>query len=417
MSVCAKDGTRYKNYDVAEQFVKHFTGFLGNSPAVTNLKEEDSGLFERKISQEEGNLMTFEINDAEIKKTLFDTDDNKAPRPDGFISKFYKKSWEIIKNDFCTTIREFFTSGKLLEEINATLISLVPKSLTLLKVSDLRPIACCNDEIKKNKDFKYHFGCKEMKITHLCFEDDIIMLSYGDKLFVTVLKEALDKAQLIASVLGSMQVYWGSVFLLPNIVVKKLRNVLRNFYRIVVKVAKVRLEWPGNFSTNAVWKDVRGSNGKVCWSNLLWNPNCIPKHTFILWLAAKEKLCTQDKMTKWYPNKHFKCSLCNKEPDSHHHLFFECDYAQKQSSTRKTKSKTTGSNGGCQSGSISESLFEDLRRKVQEAESTYKTKKAKELVYMERKELEFLMIDADALPEPKATIIRKKQENVMAKNN
>ncbi|GKD09351.1 hypothetical protein Tco_1189036 [Tanacetum coccineum] len=33
-------------------------------------------------------------------------------------------------------------------------------------------------------------------------------------------------------------------------------------------------------------------------------------------------------MTKWYPNKHFECSLFNKEPDSHDHLFFECEYAQ-----------------------------------------------------------------------------------------
>ncbi|GJR34688.1 hypothetical protein Tco_1210372 [Tanacetum coccineum] len=43
-----------------------------------------------------------------------------------------------------------------------------------------------------------------------------------------------------------------------------------------------------NFSTNVLWKDVRGSSVKVCWSNLVWRPNCVPKHTFILWLGAKE---------------------------------------------------------------------------------------------------------------------------------
>ncbi|GKC95886.1 hypothetical protein Tco_1161328 [Tanacetum coccineum] len=32
MSVCAKDGKRYDNCDVAEQFVKHFEGFLGINP-------------------------------------------------------------------------------------------------------------------------------------------------------------------------------------------------------------------------------------------------------------------------------------------------------------------------------------------------------------------------------------------------
>ncbi|GKC90758.1 RNA-directed DNA polymerase, eukaryota, reverse transcriptase zinc-binding domain protein [Tanacetum coccineum] len=32
MSVCAEDGRRYDNCDVAEQFVKHFEGFLGINP-------------------------------------------------------------------------------------------------------------------------------------------------------------------------------------------------------------------------------------------------------------------------------------------------------------------------------------------------------------------------------------------------
>ncbi|GJZ27035.1 WAT1-related protein [Tanacetum coccineum] len=61
---------------------------------------------------------------------------------------------------------------------------------------------------------------------------------------------------------------------------------------------------------------------------------------------------------------------------------------------KKTKSETTESNGGSHSGSISECLSEDLRRKMQAASSAYESKKAKELAYMECKELEFLMIDA-----------------------
>ncbi|GJZ47562.1 RNA-directed DNA polymerase, eukaryota, reverse transcriptase zinc-binding domain protein [Tanacetum coccineum] len=63
-----------------------------------------------------------------------------------------------------------------------------------------------------------------------------------------------------------------------------------------------------NFSTNIVWKDVRENSRK---------------------LAAKKKLCTQDKLVKWCLNKSFECSLCKKVPDSHDHLFFGCDYAQK----------------------------------------------------------------------------------------
>ncbi|GKA91970.1 hypothetical protein Tco_0813895 [Tanacetum coccineum] len=60
------------------------------------------------------------------------------------------------------------------------------------------------------------------------------------------------------------------------------------------------------------------------------------------------------------------------------------------------------------SESLSESLSEDSRRKIQASESAYETKKVKELSYMECKELKFLMIDTDGLSEHKAAIIRKK---------
>ncbi|GKF14582.1 hypothetical protein Tco_0056044 [Tanacetum coccineum] len=83
----------------------------------------------------------------------------------------------------------------------------------------------------------------------------------------------------------------------------------------------------------------------------------------------------------------------------------------------KTKSEMTGSGGRSASGSISDSLTKDLRRKLQAASSAYKAKKEKELAYTECKELEFLMIDPDSLPEPKASIIRKKQEKIMTKYN
>nr|GEV96234.1 reverse transcriptase domain-containing protein [Tanacetum cinerariifolium] len=48
----------------------------------------------------------------------------------------------IAKSDVCKAVREFFDSGKILNEINATLIALVPKIQIPAKVSE--PIACCN---------------------------------------------------------------------------------------------------------------------------------------------------------------------------------------------------------------------------------------------------------------------------------
>ncbi|GKD22873.1 RNA-directed DNA polymerase, eukaryota, reverse transcriptase zinc-binding domain protein, partial [Tanacetum coccineum] len=432
----------------------------------------DSGMkgtiFDNKVSIEEANQMTKDVTDEEIKKALFDIDDNKAPGPDGFTSKFYKKAWDIVKDDFCNAIKEFFNSGKMLAEINATLISLVPESMTPQKVSDFRPIACCNvvykciskiltnriksalthlvddnqsafvpgraitdnilltqellkvswafigdllekfgfpkkmrdwimkcittpkfticvngdrygyfngrrglrqgdpispyiftlvmemlnlilkDEIRKEKEFKYHFGCKQLKITHLCFADDLIMLCHGDITSLNTLKKALDKfsalsglypnlgkctmfcgsldsdtkdeisnifpfkegklpvrylgvplvtkkigianckqlvdkvtqklndrkntslsyvgrAQLIASVLGSMQVYWGFVFLLPKAVVIDIEKLFKRFLWNSGESCKGKAK--------VAWKDVckpkdQGGSG---FKSLKWN--------------------------------------------------------------------------------------------------------------------------------------------------
>nr|GFA31820.1 reverse transcriptase domain-containing protein [Tanacetum cinerariifolium] len=68
-------------------------------------------------------------------------EDSKAPDLDGFTAAFFKKSWRVIGNDVCKAVKEFFSSGRMLGEINATLISLIPKVETPNKVTDFRLIA------------------------------------------------------------------------------------------------------------------------------------------------------------------------------------------------------------------------------------------------------------------------------------
>ncbi|GKB93157.1 hypothetical protein Tco_0979294, partial [Tanacetum coccineum] len=59
-----------------------------------------------------------------VRKTTIK--DSKAPGPDGFIAAFFKKAWRVIGNDVCKAVKEFFSSGRMLGEINATIISLIP---------------------------------------------------------------------------------------------------------------------------------------------------------------------------------------------------------------------------------------------------------------------------------------------------
>ncbi|KAL0289803.1 UNVERIFIED_CONTAM: hypothetical protein Sradi_7065100 [Sesamum radiatum] len=44
----------------------------------------------------------------------------------------------------CAAITEFFVSGKILKQINATILVLIPKVQLPVRVAEFRPIACCN---------------------------------------------------------------------------------------------------------------------------------------------------------------------------------------------------------------------------------------------------------------------------------
>ncbi|GJT14525.1 reverse transcriptase zinc-binding domain-containing protein [Tanacetum coccineum] len=62
------------------------------------------------------------------------------------------------------------------------------------------------------------------------------------------------------------------------------------------------------YSINRVWGDVCSQESKVDWHDVVWYPNFIPRHAFILWLLVHERLSTQDRLAKWL-NKRRKLSM------------------------------------------------------------------------------------------------------------
>ncbi|XP_071728929.1 uncharacterized protein [Rutidosis leptorrhynchoides] len=155
------------------------------------------------------------------------------------------------------------------------------------------------------------------------------------------------RLQIVASVLSAMQVYWASVYMLPQGVIEEIDKTLKGFfYGTKIFLLKAKLKWLGSkngreeikwltnegkkvhFSTHQVWKDLRVSKPKVLWHHIVWFKFFEPKHAFILWLAILNRLSTQDRMQIWMPGSVFKCSLCDKVNDSIRHLFFECEYSK-----------------------------------------------------------------------------------------
>ena len=50
---------------------------------------------------------------------------------------------------------------------------------------------------------------------------------------------------------------------------------------------------------------------------------------FVLWMAVKGKLKTQDRLSKWINVMDMSCPFCNSCKYSHSHLFFECEFSRR----------------------------------------------------------------------------------------
>ncbi|XP_071733555.1 uncharacterized protein [Rutidosis leptorrhynchoides] len=82
------------------------------------------------------------------------------------------------------------------------------------------------------------------------------------------------------------------------------------------------------YSTSRAWMDMKFNREKVNWSKLVWFSQNIPRHAFILWVAANKKLTTQDRLESWLVSNDKLYAFCNQVKDSHTHLFIECQYAK-----------------------------------------------------------------------------------------
>ncbi|GKC06817.1 hypothetical protein Tco_0998427 [Tanacetum coccineum] len=129
------------------------------------------------------------------------------------------------------------------------------------------------------------------------------------------------------------------------------------------------LEWRDNdgngkpFSVHLVWNSIRLRDNVVSWFDFVWFQNCIPRHTFNMWLIIKKRLKTQDLLNRWNVAAGLAtvCPLCETQPDSHDHLFFYCHFSQQVWSHLKQFVGLTGS--GSSLASIMSILLPIAKRK------------------------------------------------------
>jgi len=100
------------------------------------------------ISDETNVVLTMLPSHMEIKAAVFALNRDSSPGPDGFGAFFFQFFWNIIKEDVCKAVLEFFTSGWILPGFNSNIIALLPKIPNALSIDQYRPIAMANFKFK-----------------------------------------------------------------------------------------------------------------------------------------------------------------------------------------------------------------------------------------------------------------------------
>ena len=150
VSLITPEGTQtISEEDTKLEAIRYFKSLLGSPPSnpypgMDALRP----IIQKRVPEEYHVLLDAIPTDEEIKNAMFCIHSNKAPGPDGFNACFFKDTWNITGPLVVQAVREFFETGELLKEANATIIALLPKIPNPSCMGDFRPISCCNTVYK-----------------------------------------------------------------------------------------------------------------------------------------------------------------------------------------------------------------------------------------------------------------------------
>jgi hypothetical protein len=135
----------HSHEDMEATLIRYFQNIL-TEPQVDRLDAIN------KITQHVPPLVTMEQNAVllrpitieEVDQALQETPKCKALGPEGFTSDFFHHYWEMIRTEVWEILEDSRASGQVLQALNATFITLIPKEGKAHHPKKFRPISLCN---------------------------------------------------------------------------------------------------------------------------------------------------------------------------------------------------------------------------------------------------------------------------------
>ncbi|KAL0286511.1 UNVERIFIED_CONTAM: hypothetical protein Sradi_7145800 [Sesamum radiatum] len=105
------------------------------------------------VSYDEGRRLVRPVTREEVKLAFFDIAEDKSSGFDGYSTAFVKAAWPVVGDEVTRAVLDFFYNDCLLKQVNATLITLIPKVQAPASVSGFPPYRvamCCIRQLQKS---------------------------------------------------------------------------------------------------------------------------------------------------------------------------------------------------------------------------------------------------------------------------
>ncbi|GJZ95926.1 RNA-directed DNA polymerase, eukaryota, reverse transcriptase zinc-binding domain protein [Tanacetum coccineum] len=125
--------------------------------------------------------------------------------------------------------------------------------------------------IENNSSFQQHFGCRKLKITHVCFADDLLKFCHGDKSYVEIMKDTIEE---FGNVSGLLPNYNKSTIIFRSVKKDDRKEILEV---VPFKVEKLPVRYLGvPLITKMIGvKDCKSLIDKIRNKVLSWKNKCL----------------------------------------------------------------------------------------------------------------------------------------------
>jgi hypothetical protein len=119
---------------IMDYFKIHFSESLSNRLTL-------DGMTFHGLAEDNVVMLSTPFSTAEIEVVVATSDRNKSPRQDEFNFSFFKRFWDLIKEEMGVMFDQFFTTATLPRSFSSYFLTIIPKVDSPLKIGDFRPIS------------------------------------------------------------------------------------------------------------------------------------------------------------------------------------------------------------------------------------------------------------------------------------